>query len=163
VRLEPFTDGDLPLLEQLLGDPAMTEHLGGPESPEKLAERLERYVRPGSGMYKIVDDETGEALGSVGFWEREWRGEQVFETGWSVLPAFQGRGIAAGGDGGGGGAGGGRRTPPLHARLPVGGQRAVERDLPQARLRAARARRVRVPEGALDDLQRLATGPGVSR
>jgi RimJ/RimL family protein N-acetyltransferase len=95
VRLEPFTDGDLPLLEQLLGDPAMTEHLGGPESPEKLAERLERYVRPGSGMYKIVDDETGEALGSVGFWEREWRGEQVFEAGWSVLPAFQGRGIAA--------------------------------------------------------------------
>ena len=96
MRLEPWTERDLPLLEQLLGDPAMTEHLGGPESPEKLAERLERYAQPGSVMYKIVDEATGEALGSVGFWEREWRDEQVFETGWSVLPAFQGRGVAGG-------------------------------------------------------------------
>ena len=94
VRLEPWTDRDLPLMTALLGDPAMTEHLGGPESPEKLAGRLERYVALEAGMFKIVDEATGEPVGSVGYWEREWRGGQVFETGWSVLPAFQGRGIA---------------------------------------------------------------------
>ena len=33
VRIEPWAAGDLPLLEQLLGDPAMMEHLGGPETP----------------------------------------------------------------------------------------------------------------------------------
>ena len=94
VRLEPWGEGDLPLLQRLLGDPAMTEHLGGPESPEKLADRQRRYEQPGSGMYRIVDEASGEAVGSVGYWEREWRGERVFEAGWSVLPEFQGRGIA---------------------------------------------------------------------
>jgi RimJ/RimL family protein N-acetyltransferase len=94
VHLEYWGPDDLPLVEQLMGDPAMTEFLGGPESPEKLADRQRRYAQPDSGMYKIVDEETGEAVGSVGFWEREWQGETVYETGWSVIPAFQGRGIA---------------------------------------------------------------------
>ncbi len=87
VRLEPWGSGDLPLLTALLGDPVMMEHLGGPESPEKLAERQARY-ESGSEMYKIVD---GEPVGSVGYWER---GEDSFEVGWSVLPAMQGRGYA---------------------------------------------------------------------
>jgi RimJ/RimL family protein N-acetyltransferase len=95
VHLEPWGPDDLPLVEQLMGDPAMTEFLGGPESPEKLADRQRRYAVPDSGMFKIVDDETGESVGSVGFWEREWQGETVYEAGWSVIPAFQGKGIAA--------------------------------------------------------------------
>jgi RimJ/RimL family protein N-acetyltransferase len=97
VRLEPWGKGDQHLLERLLGDPAMTEHLGGPETPEKIAERQTRFQRPRSGVFKIVDDTTGEALGSVGFWERTWRDEQVYEMGWSVLPAAQGRGVATAG------------------------------------------------------------------
>jgi RimJ/RimL family protein N-acetyltransferase len=95
VRLEPWGKNDLPLLEQLLGDPQMMEHLGGPESPEKIAERQARYEREDSKMFKVVDEATGEAVGSVGYWERPWRDGEVYETGWSVLPAFQGRGIAA--------------------------------------------------------------------
>jgi RimJ/RimL family protein N-acetyltransferase len=94
VRLEPWGPGDFRLVEQLMGDPAMTEFLGGPESPEKLKDRQRRYAEPGSGMFKIVDVASGEGIGSVGFWEREWRGETVYETGWSVIPAFQGRGVA---------------------------------------------------------------------
>jgi RimJ/RimL family protein N-acetyltransferase len=97
-RIEPWGDGDLPLLQQLMGDPAMTEHLGGPETPEKIAERQERYVLlPGTGtgeMFKIVEAATGESVGSVGYWDRESSEGQVYETGWAVLPAFQGRGIA---------------------------------------------------------------------
>jgi RimJ/RimL family protein N-acetyltransferase len=73
----------------------MTQHLGGPESPEKLAERQARYEQAESGIYKIVDDAAGEPVGSVVYWERTWEGEEVYEIGWSVLPAFQGRGIAA--------------------------------------------------------------------
>ena len=93
VRLEPWGHGDLPLLEQLLGDPAMTSHVGGPETAEKLAERQASYQEPGSRQHKIVVD--GQGAGWVGYWEREWRGEQVFETGWSVIPRFQGRGVAS--------------------------------------------------------------------
>jgi RimJ/RimL family protein N-acetyltransferase len=94
VRLAQWGEGDLALLEKLLGDPAMMEHLGGPESLEKIAERHARYLRADGGLFKIVDEATGEGIGWVGYWEREWRDEQVFEIGWSVLPAFQGRGIA---------------------------------------------------------------------
>jgi RimJ/RimL family protein N-acetyltransferase len=94
VRIVPWGNGDLGLLRQLVGDPQMMEHLGGPESPEKIAERDARYRLPDSGMFKILDEATGEAVGSVGYWERTWRGEPVYEIGWSVIPAFQGRGIA---------------------------------------------------------------------
>jgi RimJ/RimL family protein N-acetyltransferase len=94
VRLEPWGEGDLPLLERLLGDPKMTEHLGGPESPEKIADRHARYLKAESGLFKIVDEATGEAVGWVGYWSRTWRDEEVYEIGWSVLPEFQGRGIA---------------------------------------------------------------------
>ena len=94
VRIEPWGEDDLPLLQQLLGDPAMMEHLGGPESPQKIRERQARYVPADSGMYRIVDVPSGEAVGSVGYWPRGWAGAEVSEIGWSVLPAFQGRGIA---------------------------------------------------------------------
>jgi RimJ/RimL family protein N-acetyltransferase len=94
VRIEPWGSGDLALLERCLGDPAMMEHLGGPESAARIAERHREYALPGSRQFKIVDDAAGEGVGWVGYWEREWLGEQVYEIGWSVIPAFQGRGIA---------------------------------------------------------------------
>jgi RimJ/RimL family protein N-acetyltransferase len=96
VSLEPWGRGDLPLLERLMGDPRMTEHLGGPESPEQVRERQARYERlePGDRMLKIVDVEGGAGVGSVGYWTKAWRGRRVYEVGWMVVPEFQGRGIA---------------------------------------------------------------------
>ncbi len=96
MTLEPWGSGNLPLLERLMGDPRMTEHLGGPESPDKLRERQGRYesLEGGDRMFKIVEVASGAGVGSVGFWGNEWRGEQVYETGWMVVPEFQGRGIA---------------------------------------------------------------------
>jgi RimJ/RimL family protein N-acetyltransferase len=94
VRIVPWGPGDLPLLEELLGDPAMMEHLGGPESPEKIAERQGRYERTPAGVFKVVEAESGAAAGWVGYWDKTWRDAEVYEVGWSVLPAFQGRGIA---------------------------------------------------------------------
>lgn len=98
IRIEPWGAGDLALVEQL-NSTEMTEHLGGPESREKLAERQIRYAGladSGKGrMFKTVNAVMGEVVGGVGYWERTWRGEQVYEIGWSVLPAFQGQGIAS--------------------------------------------------------------------
>ncbi len=48
-------------------------------------------------MFRIVDDATGGGVGSVGYWPRTWHDQEVYGMGWSVLPAFQGRGIAAAG------------------------------------------------------------------
>lgn len=90
----PWGPDDLPLLAGLVGDPAMMEHLGGPEDEAKIADRQRRYEAPGSGAFKVVDPATGEGVGWVGFWPREWGGEEAFEVGWSILPAFQGRGLA---------------------------------------------------------------------
>jgi RimJ/RimL family protein N-acetyltransferase len=94
IRIVPWGTGDVALLHQALGDPAMMEHLGGPESAEKIAERQGRYEKPDSKQFKIVDVATGQGAGWVGYWEREWQNNEVFEIGWSVIPAFQGRGIA---------------------------------------------------------------------
>lgn len=94
--LVPWSSGDLPLLERLMGDPRMTEHLGGPESSEKLHARQGHYegLEGGDRVFKIVDRVTGAGVGSVGFWTQEWRDEHVYEVGWMVVPEFQGRGIA---------------------------------------------------------------------
>lgn len=98
VHIEPWGEGDLPLLKNLLGDPLMMEYLGGPESEEQLVKRQARYERltkEGKGrMFKIVQGATGEAVGSIGYWDSTHHGEGIYEMGWSVLPAFQGRGIA---------------------------------------------------------------------
>jgi RimJ/RimL family protein N-acetyltransferase len=99
VRLEPWGEGDLALLQKLMGDPEMTRHLGGPESDEQITERHARFLRlaeEGSArVCKIVLQASGEGVGSVVYWERAWRGEPVYEIGWEMLPAFQGRGIAS--------------------------------------------------------------------
>ncbi|MEU1806668.1 GNAT family N-acetyltransferase [Streptomyces sp. NPDC019937] len=77
--------------------PEMMKHLGGPETEEQLLARHRRYAGlPGRGegrMYRIVPAREAEVVGAIGFWEREWRGETVYETGWGVLPPYQDRGI----------------------------------------------------------------------
>ncbi|HEX6552829.1 MAG TPA: GNAT family N-acetyltransferase [Ktedonobacteraceae bacterium] len=99
VRLEPWGEGDLALLKKLMGDPEMTRHLGGPESDEQITARHANFLRlteEGSArVCKIVLQATSEAVGSVVYWEHPWRGEQIYEIGWEVLPAFQGLGIAS--------------------------------------------------------------------
>src|SRR5688572_5575894 len=96
IQLRPWSEGDLPLLHKLLGDPAMTEHIGGPETAEQIIKRHGRYLaltNPDEDqMFAILVD--GEPAGSIGYWLRESPGGTVYETGWSVLPAYQGRGVA---------------------------------------------------------------------
>jgi RimJ/RimL family protein N-acetyltransferase len=92
VRLEPWSTDDLPLLERL-NEPDMTTHVGGPETLDKVAERQAGYEKPGSRQYTIVEP-GGEHIGWVGYWELTWRDQDVWETGWAVVPAFQGRGVA---------------------------------------------------------------------
>jgi len=76
VELEPYSEADLPLLKRN-NSPEMTAHLGGPESEEQINRRHQRY-----------------AVGMVGYWEKKWRDELVWEAGWGIVPAYQGRGLA---------------------------------------------------------------------
>lgn len=98
IEIVPWARGDLPLLWRA-NTPQMTAHLGGPEPDEKVLDRHERYLRlpetGGGQVFSVVVGPEREQAGGVGYWERTWRGETVYETGWNVLPEFQGRGIAA--------------------------------------------------------------------
>ena len=119
IALRPWSDDDLTLLQRLLGDSAMMTHLGGPESPEAIEARQQRYLHPdGSigGLFAVAladgddrphtaDEPPGthdrqraaapeQRIGWVGYWETDWHGGAAWEVGWSVLPEFQGRGIA---------------------------------------------------------------------
>ncbi len=99
IQIEPWADTDeyLDLLRRN-NAPDMTEHLGGPETEEQVLARHTRYAAmddPAAGqMYRIVVLPDRDSVGGIGFWEREWQGESVYEIGWGVLPEFQGRGIA---------------------------------------------------------------------
>jgi RimJ/RimL family protein N-acetyltransferase len=91
---------DLDLELRMMGDPRMTVHLGGPEAEERMRKRHERFLKmnaaEGEGRMFVIEL-GGEAAGSVGFWDREEIGEMVWEFGWSVLPEFQGQGVATAG------------------------------------------------------------------
>jgi RimJ/RimL family protein N-acetyltransferase len=45
-------------------------------------------------MFRVVTHPGREVVGSIGYRERTWRGETVYETGWDILPEFGGRGLA---------------------------------------------------------------------
>jgi RimJ/RimL family protein N-acetyltransferase len=97
LRIEPWAESDLDLLRRL-NSPEMTAFLGGPEIDEQVLARHSRYVRGrgnGTGeMFRIILLPDGEAVGSIGYWEHDWQDATVYETGWSILPDYQGRGIA---------------------------------------------------------------------
>jgi RimJ/RimL family protein N-acetyltransferase len=94
VQLLPYTDADFALSEALETDPEVMRELGGPISRERLARVHRRRV--GDPWYMtIVPEPGGPAVGTIGIWETAHGDETLHETGWMVLPAFQGRGIAS--------------------------------------------------------------------
>ena len=94
IELKPYSESDLPILRRN-NAPEMTEFLGGPESEEKVLDRHQRYLKLKTGeAYMFVIWLDDEAVGSAGYWEKDWKGALVWEAGWGVFPEYQGRGIA---------------------------------------------------------------------
>jgi len=100
LQLAPWDDRGL-ALERRSNTAEMKAHLGGVEPDQRVVKRHEgilRSEREGKGgMFLMLIAGEPDPVGSVGFWEREWQGEAVYEMGWQVLPGFQGRGLAAAG------------------------------------------------------------------
>lgn len=97
VRLAPWTDDDLARLKRL-NDPAMTEHLGGPETEEQVLKRHRRYLDAANSVtayvFKVVVGPDATPAGGVNFWDRVWHDLAVYEMGWGILPEYQGKGLA---------------------------------------------------------------------
>jgi RimJ/RimL family protein N-acetyltransferase len=104
VELRPWCEDDLALLRRI-NTPRVKAYLGGPETDERVLTRHHTYLgfaAAGRGqMYAIVLPAERVAVGTIGFWHRARQVNGVvlghgpaYETGWSVLPEYQGRGIA---------------------------------------------------------------------
>jgi RimJ/RimL family protein N-acetyltransferase len=95
--LEPWGDEDLDL--ELRGNtPELKAYLGGVEPRDAIVARHRRALElavNGTGQKFRIALPDAPRVGSVGYWEREWRGELVYEIGWFVLSEFQGRGVAS--------------------------------------------------------------------
>jgi RimJ/RimL family protein N-acetyltransferase len=98
VELVTYSDGDLALTEALETDPDVMRELGGPTPKARLAEvhrRRLKTVAGGDWYFKIVPEPPGPAVGTIGIWPSTWTDAEIHETGWMVLPEFQGRGFAS--------------------------------------------------------------------
>ena len=93
MELLGYEDADFALTEALETDPEVMAELGGPIEREQLPSIHVRRLRQ-PWWFKIVPAPPGQPAGTIGIWERELDGNPIHETGWMVLPAFQGRGIA---------------------------------------------------------------------
>lgn len=97
--LEPWDERG-PVFEARANTPGMQTYLGGVEPATAIESRHQRMLaiaRDGTGAnFLIRIDGEPEPVGSVGYWDKEWRDGVVYEMGWKVLPSFQGRGLAAG-------------------------------------------------------------------
>jgi RimJ/RimL family protein N-acetyltransferase len=96
VRLRLWTDADRALLDAA-NTPEMTAHLGGPESPEQIGARHEKYLAAardgGSRPFAVLDDD--DPVGWIGWWPTEHEGIPAVEAGWFTIPRAQGRGVAS--------------------------------------------------------------------
>ena len=95
IQIKPWKDDDLDLLFRI-NAPEMMQLLGGPESKEKILKRHKQYLELGNKgrMFSIILLPDLEPVGSVGYWQTTWNNKSVYETGWSVLTSYQGKGIA---------------------------------------------------------------------
>lgn len=97
LTLRRWSADDLGLL-RIANTAEMTAHLNGVETEQQLIERNERYLRlwrAGEARMFVIEDEHHGAVGSIGFWHVDWRGESALEVGWFVVPEAQGHGVAS--------------------------------------------------------------------
>jgi RimJ/RimL family protein N-acetyltransferase len=98
MRLVPITVDDEDLAVRLECDPEMMREIGGPRLEADVRashkHRLELMEKGVAHMYKIVAEDSGDVLGTIGIWKIDWKGPQAYEMGWFVLPEHQRKGVA---------------------------------------------------------------------
>jgi RimJ/RimL family protein N-acetyltransferase len=99
VDLVPYGPDDLWLTLELEMDPDVMSELGGPRPREELDEvherRLNTKIDGEDWWFKIVPGPGDEPAGTIGMWPATHGEGEIYEVGWMVLPAHQGRGIAS--------------------------------------------------------------------
>jgi RimJ/RimL family protein N-acetyltransferase len=97
--LRPVEPGDVDAYVRMRCDPVMMAELGGPLPREGIEEKVLKDAAEAaadhSWIFMIVPDESDPSTvaGNVVLWTNEEQGDPYSETGWMVLPEFQGRGL----------------------------------------------------------------------
>ena len=100
LELRLLSEDDLEAWTDFLGDSEATRLLHTPEpvlDPERVLTGLRRWVaitESPIGMYALVERESGETVGFVGFVRRELDWGDEIELGWLIRRAHWGRGYA---------------------------------------------------------------------
>lgn len=104
MRLRDVEPGDLDVYVRMRCDPVMMAELGGPLPREGIEAKVRldvETVAAGTNWIKMIvldeeDGAPGVVAGNVVLWSHQEEGadEPISETGWMVLPEFQGRGLA---------------------------------------------------------------------
>ena len=100
IELVPYEARDLELTVALETDPVVMAELGGPTPRAELDKVHDRRVRSeefGDLWLTIVlrGGEEPQRIGQIGVFNSAPAGEPVHEVGWSILPAFHGRGLGS--------------------------------------------------------------------
>jgi RimJ/RimL family protein N-acetyltransferase len=97
VAIRPWAEDDLDLMRAIVGDPAMTVYLGGPETDVRIRRRHRGYLldRSPGGLCAITVGPDAVGAGWAGYWELEHHGRMVWEAGLSVLVPWQGHGVGS--------------------------------------------------------------------
>jgi len=100
MQLQDITLDDLGLFEIVYCDPRMLVYLGDPmpkeDVPQKLRSVVEGIARGDNWFFKVIlDEQAGQAVGTVCVWDSEWEGQPVSEIGWGIFPEFQGQGLGS--------------------------------------------------------------------
>jgi RimJ/RimL family protein N-acetyltransferase len=73
--------------------------LGGARPRDELrtvhGRRVAANVGDDGWWLKVVPGPGDEPAGTIGIWQSDFEGAEVYEVGWMLLPPFQGRGIAS--------------------------------------------------------------------
>jgi len=77
-------------------DPVVMSELGGPVPREEIPALHRRRVDgvANDPWWFVIVTQHDESAGEIGIWETEHDGSVVHETGWMLLAAFHGRGLA---------------------------------------------------------------------
>lgn len=89
MELIPYGPDDRWLTAAIDGDDEMMKHLGGAIAEDKIDALHEHRAADVDWFFKIVLPEG--VAGTIGIWPSDGH----YETGWCVLPAFQGKGVAS--------------------------------------------------------------------
>lgn len=101
IRLVPMRHEDIALRILIETDARMMSELGGINTKEQVEASHSRAMKNAEDglcwYFKIVAtlQESEQDVGYIGIWESSWKDEKINETGWMIIPEFQGMGFAS--------------------------------------------------------------------